>query len=206
MDGLDDAGDGDMPEPEFDEADEELAPPDSSSGESDVESAGSDSDAEGAEPEGAEPAGAEPAGAEPAGAEPAGAELAGAEPAGRPRRRPAEAAPCRAVLGRAQAPARQVVVRGDERRLSDVLGATEAAALLSVRAAQIADSGRCFSGRPFSTALQGALQELQERRCPLLLHRALGQQKGVEYVECWSPNDMILTGLDSIQLPHQGAR
>ena len=89
------------------------------------------------------------------------------------------------------------VVDQADRATSDRLQQSEAAGLLSHRAAQIAATGRCFAPPEITAGVADPVRlaylELFSRRCPLVLRREVGTAAdGAVIVEDWSPRDMVL--------------
>jgi DNA-directed RNA polymerase subunit K/omega len=80
----------------------------------------------------------------------------------------------------------------EERVTSDRLQRIEFAALLAERSRQIDSGGQVFCElRDHCDSQSLALQEILDRKCPLLVCRVLRVDKGVQYVEEWSPNELI---------------
>lgn len=91
-----------------------------------------------------------------------------------------------------------VFITGAARLTSDWLSQGEAAGLLSLRAAQIADGSPILVEGPLppgcDDSVKIAYRELLGRRCPLEVHRVVNTVRvgGVlrQYVEVWYPNEM----------------
>jgi DNA-directed RNA polymerase subunit K/omega len=80
----------------------------------------------------------------------------------------------------------------EERVTSDRLQRIELAALLAERSRQIDNGGQVFCElRGYSDSQSLALQEIIDRKCPLVVSRTLQVTKNVHYVEEWSPNEML---------------
>jgi hypothetical protein len=101
------------------------------------------------------------------------------------------AAPHDPVLDDARTEGVIVLVPPEERRTTDRLQLTELAALLAQRSRQIDDSGHIFcERRELSDSQNIALEEIVQRRCPLVILRTLYRRGNVQYVERWVPNEM----------------
>jgi len=87
--------------------------------------------------------------------------------------------------------AQVIRVPRDERRTSARMSLAEYSSLVSARTNQIEAYGRSFSSAKHMDAAKLARAELLERKCPLLLVRAVGTRGGNSYEEVWDPNEMI---------------
>jgi DNA-directed RNA polymerase subunit K/omega len=115
--------------------------------------------------------------------------------AGRSPAVPATAAGLLALSNRLR---RIIIVPADERVTDHRLHKNEAAAVIAMRAEQIAQHSTHFSQRPPShDAVQIAYTELYERRCPLKLRRKVGTTpEGDDVVEEWAVREMTLPLID----------
>ena len=83
-------------------------------------------------------------------------------------------------------------VPDDERISSHQVSQSEFAALVAMRAAQIASSGTIFASAAGALTDPAAIatRELYERRCPLMITREMGAVNGVMHYETWDPKLM----------------
>lgn len=84
------------------------------------------------------------------------------------------------------------IVAKRDRRTSDVVQPAEAANLIAMRAAQIAEHGRAFvdtKGQHDPVSI--AFLEFTSRLSPLLLRRQVGMLDGAAIIEEWEPNTMV---------------
>lgn len=110
------------------------------------------------------------------------------------------AAPQRArvdpILRMANTPTTVVLIPPEEHTSDDRLQRTEAAAVLAMRAEQIAKYATKFTEAPGQVDPYAiAYKELYDRRCPLRLRRVMGVQNGVTYVEEWNIREMVLPAI-----------
>lgn len=78
---------------------------------------------------------------------------------------------------------------GDDRITSDVLSKFEVARVIAVRVNQIEKTGKHFILEgTYQSAIEIALNEVRQRRCPLKIHRRLNDTEE----EVWKVNEMIL--------------
>lgn len=98
----------------------------------------------------------------------------------------------------ATTPGVEHVIRGEERRMRNVLSKSEAGYIVSVRATQISASGKAFVDTgsikvPTEMATEIATRELLAGRCPLLIRRPVRPAvDGHLWVEEWDPKEMVL--------------
>ena len=79
-----------------------------------------------------------------------------------------------------------------DRVSSNQVSQSEFAALVAMRAAQIASSGTIFASGAGALTDPAAIAtcELHERRCPLKISREMGVVNGVTHYEVWDPKLM----------------
>jgi len=91
-----------------------------------------------------------------------------------------------------------IIVAPEHRRTSHVLGRMEMTELISIRASDIAATGRAMIPIPpgVSDPIEIARLELAARKTPLILRRPVGTLRNgpggrpITYIELWSPNEM----------------
>ena len=95
-----------------------------------------------------------------------------------------------------------VVVAPENRITSHILSKFEMTELISIRATQIAEHGKCMVNvEGLDDPIKKAEEELRARKCPLVLRRYLGDMKNPEtgemesYYEFWDPNSMVFSDI-----------
>lgn len=89
-----------------------------------------------------------------------------------------------------------LVRRGEDRRTRDYMSRFEQAHLLAQRAAQINATGVHHCRRPehleLTSAVELAMAEMREGRCPLAIRRYVGQYNGQPLYEVWSASELAM--------------
>lgn len=110
-------------------------------------------------------------------------------------------APYSSVIPTSTTTAIERVVRGADRRTSNMLSHTELAAVKAARAKQIAKTGKHYAVGDTTdgttTELRIVDMELQQKRCPLSVKRYIGSFEGMDVYEIWAVNEMSLPPKDS---------
>lgn len=84
------------------------------------------------------------------------------------------------------------IVPSNERITSEKLSEYEIAEIINVRAVNISNGGVIYTDiKNLSDPIEMAKKELIDRKCPLYVKRQIGtNEKGVIFIEKWSPNEM----------------
>ena len=83
-----------------------------------------------------------------------------------------------------------IVIPSEDRILSDQLQQTEFSRVISERAKMIDAGNEIFCIPKHTNAIEIAIQELQENKCPIVIIRTREIHKDKMIVEHWSPNEL----------------
>ena len=91
-----------------------------------------------------------------------------------------------------------IIVRPENRMTSNVMTKYEMTEYIDIRAVQIAEYNNCMADiTGLSDPVLMAKRELMQRKCPLMLRRAVGTRtvkgESVAYYEDWNPAEMTFT-------------
>lgn len=91
-----------------------------------------------------------------------------------------------------------IIIKDENRRMSNVLTKYEMTELITVRGTQIAEHNNCFVKNDYDDPIKQAKLELMSRKCPCAILRKAGEVRNAagnidKLYERWVPNDMTFS-------------